>query len=167
MIDINPPKIIGYETNLRTCILEDYPDEPGDLPIKGGWGYSPEDAIIVDRSDQAMSNEKMIYRVEDIPELLVELRIYYELVNMRPANDRYAGIKWKVTDSKTVSMEGKHYQCKEVEITAHKESDYEALKAAYDKGRLESDWNKVEHFSMHEELMRRYVGKYWFEILDR
>jgi len=164
MIDIIPPKIIGYPEDLRSCIREDYPEEPGDLPIRGGWGYSPEDAIVVDTNDPAMTDENMIYRADDIPDLLIELRIYYELVNMRPANDRYAGIKWKVSGKEMVSKEGKQYQRFLVEITAHKASDYEALKTAYDRGRLDSEWNKEEHFAMHEELMRRYVGEYWFEI---
>jgi len=165
LIDINAPRILDYPEDLRSCIKEDYAEETGDLPLKGGWGYTADDAIVIDTGDPILKAEKMIYRVSDIPELVVEFRIYYELVNMREPNDQYAGIKWKLIDMKPVSEGGRKLHQYKYEITAHRAEDYEALRLAYDKGRLEADWDKDEHFAMHDELMRRYIGEFWMEVL--
>lgn len=162
MIDINPPKIIGYQQSLRTCIREDYPDDPGDLPLSGGWGYSREDAIIIHGDSGDFQRPDAIYRATDLPELLVELRIYYELVHMRAENDRFSGIQWKMLDSQRTESGEVTYEFLRYEVTAHREVDYQALKRDWDAGRTDPEWSKEEHLRIRMEWMRRYEAEYWF-----
>jgi len=47
---IQAPRIDSVETP-RQIIFEDFKSIKGELPIKGGWGYTQDEAIIIDKND--------------------------------------------------------------------------------------------------------------------
>ena len=59
---------------------------PGpDLPIRGGWGYTKEDACIIDKNDPIIDPDSPIpfYGV-GYEKIFVERRIYLELITLCP-----------------------------------------------------------------------------------
>ena len=53
-IDIQAPEIRSAETP-REILAADFKSLGGELPIHGGWGYSREDAVVVDKDDPVVS----------------------------------------------------------------------------------------------------------------
>ena len=47
---IDKPIIRSQETP-RQIISEDYKSLNGELPLGGGWGYTKDDAVIIDKND--------------------------------------------------------------------------------------------------------------------
>ncbi|WP_258105703.1 hypothetical protein [Marinoscillum sp. MHG1-6] len=86
---MNAPRI---QTNLslRQVLSEDFQE----YPIKGGWGYTMEDVIIIDKNDPI--NTSQIFRGIQIEKSIVEKRIHEELIIFRPKGDRYMNIDWKM-----------------------------------------------------------------------
>lgn len=54
-----------------------------ELPIWGGWGYTREDAVIIDRDDPIVSPDRPFDGV-GIEHVFVEKRIYEELIIFQP-----------------------------------------------------------------------------------
>ena len=51
-------KQINTKTSLReVCASYTFPKEK--MPIKGGWGFTKEDAIIIDKNDSVVSQEEV------------------------------------------------------------------------------------------------------------
>ncbi len=47
---IDPPTI-NYNKPLKQVLIEDFKSLGSKMPIKGGWGYTQEEAIIIDKND--------------------------------------------------------------------------------------------------------------------
>ena len=58
-----------------------YKSQPA-LPIRGGWGYSEADAVVIDRSHPAAANFRPFNGVE-VEHIFARLRMYEELIGCR------------------------------------------------------------------------------------
>ena len=136
------------------------------LPIRGGWGYSKEDAVIIDRSHPAAANFQPFNGVE-VEHVFIQLRLWEELIGTRPEGQQHSGCKFKLIKQSLVGGEnGKKYDVMLCDITALPDHVFEALKAEWEgpDGFRSPNFDMKEHESRREAATVHYVGEYWFEI---
>ena len=141
---------------------------PGpDLPIRGGWGYTKEDACIIDKNDPIINPESPLpfYGV-GYEKKFVERRIYMELITYRKVDDRYSGIQWNMLEQNLLKLEGVPHDFLRYEITCFKDSDWMSLKEEWEgpDGINNPDFDKVKHFERRNHLKQCFGMEFWFEI---
>ena len=76
---------ISKKHSLRELFAKHFKSLGGELPIKGGWGYSKEDAIIIDSNDEVV--EKGIpFDGIGLEHIIVKKRLLEELIIIRTYN---------------------------------------------------------------------------------
>jgi hypothetical protein len=166
--DVKPtnftPKHIDSDETPRQLFVEIYKSIP-ELPIRGGWGYSIDDAVIIDKNDPIVS-KGLPFNGVSIEYIFVEKRIYCELIVFRPRNDRYAGITWDLKLQTLREVNGKRYDVLTFDVTALHDKHQGELKAIWEgpNGFGSPGFNKEEHFRKHDALTIHYVAEYWFDI---
>jgi len=157
--DLNPRKIIGhvYKT---------------DLPIKGGWGYSKDDAVIIDKNDDSIKNSTANFDGVSLEYWFAQRRAWLEFITGRVENDRFSGVELKLITQSLHQTDNKTYDCLIFSITALRDDDFDELK---------EDWNyitngsnnltieeqenkKQENEQRREDKLIRIKAEYWFEI---
>lgn len=135
------------------------------LPISGGWGYSLEDCVIINKDDPSV-DQKIPFDGVAIEYIFVEKRIYAELIVFRPLGDKFAQIEWKRTGQSLRVVDGRKIDVLEFRVRALVNRDWEFL-----RGDLEANNGYVEdHQGMERHLMERalrtcfYDTEYWFDI---
>ena len=93
----NGPHIFPVKTLKppRKIIAEHFESLGGELPIRGGWGYTKEDACIIDKNDPIV-DPSVPFPGISIEYIFVEKRIYEEMIILRPKGDKFSSIKWKL-----------------------------------------------------------------------
>ena len=118
-------KIITDESP-REIIADHFQSLRGELPIRGGWGYSQEDAVIIDKNDPTVI-PGMPFDCVGIEHIFIEKRIYEELIIFRPENDRFTKIQWDLKTQELIEIDNRVYDKLIYSITAWRDRDYEAL----------------------------------------
>ncbi|MBL0423446.1 hypothetical protein JI739_24145 [Ramlibacter sp. AW1] len=95
---------------------EDFP-RLGELPIKGGWGYSVDDAIIIDVNDPAVDRATPFNGVA-LEYVLVDKRLFEELIIFREKGDRYVNIEKRLVNQRLFTTEDKTYDHLVFDVTA-------------------------------------------------
>ena len=80
-LEIQAPKIEAAHSP-REILAADFKSLGGELPIHGGWGYSLEDAAVIDKNDPTVPSGMPFDGVE-IEYVFVEKRIYEELLTVQ------------------------------------------------------------------------------------
>ena len=160
---IEIPRITSSETP-RQVIARDFKSLRGELPIRGGWGYTIEDAVIIDKNDPAVS--KVIpFDGVGLEYIFAEKRIYEELVISRPLNGRFSGIRWELLRQNLQNHdEGRAFDFLVFEITAFPDRDFAALKAEWETQSTNADFDIMAHAAKREGKIVRYERDYWFDI---
>ncbi|MBW6516628.1 MAG: hypothetical protein K0B81_08475 [Candidatus Cloacimonetes bacterium] len=137
----------------------------GILPIEGGWGYTQEDAVIINMNDPLVTPDYLFNGVE-IEYRFAERRIYEELIFQRKENDRYSEIRWKLKEQELISVKEKKYDLLEFRVTAFPTEDWEELKAEYEgkNGYETMGFDREEHERKRQAKMITYDTTFWFEI---
>lgn len=147
---------------LRQVLFGDFKSLGGELPIKGGWGYSIEDSIIIDKKDCTVS-EILPFDGVGIEYIIVEKRIYEELIIFRGTGDKHSGIKWKLEKQKTLQIEGRIYDHLTFEVTCFRDDDFEWLKQDVQLNSSNPNFS-VDHSKKREEFQCYYTTEYFFDI---
>jgi hypothetical protein len=154
----NIPHINSKETP-RQIIANDF-KSVGELPIKGGWGYSRKDAVIIDKNDPIVSNI-LPFDGAGIEYIFVQKRIYEELIIFRPKDDRFSGIEWRLQKQILMPFNNMYYDVLTFNVTAFSDNDWEVLTRILD----ESNGNESLDFDKEREMRQiYYVSEYWFDI---
>jgi len=139
----------------------------GELPIKGGWGYTKDDAVIIDKNDPVVE-PGILFNGVALEYTFIEHRNYLELITFRPEGDRYAGIEYKRKRQELHSDQEKGLKYDRIlyEITCFHAGDYEALKREWETVMRTNDktFDIAEHMKKREALMVRFEREAWFEI---
>jgi hypothetical protein len=148
----------------REVFVEIYKSIP-ELPIRGGWGYSMEDAVIIDKNDPIVF-KVLPFNGITIEHIFVEKRIYCELIVYQPKDDRYSGINWKPILQELREINDKHYDVLTFDVTALHDKDFAMMKAVWEgpNGYGSQGFDQKEHFKKHAALEIHYVAEYWFDI---
>ena len=156
--NIEAPRIYSKETP-REILAEDFKKLKGELPIHGGWGYTRDGAVILEKED--------FCSFYDVERIFVEKRIYEELIIFAPKEKKCSGINWQMLIQKFQCFEDKKYDLLSYEVTAFLDSDREKLKNDYETN---FDSASAEWFKAHEEdrnnKMLTYNTEYWFDITN-
>ena len=162
--DIQAPEIKSAETP-REILAADFKSLGGELPIHGGWGYSREDAVVIDKDDPVVS-KGIPFDGVGIEHIFVEKRIYEELIIFRSEDSRYSGIKWNLLEQRLTSYENRTYDVLSFEITAIPDADWEALKSEWESnnGFQASESKLKAHEKKRNEKTICYTTEYWFDI---
>ncbi len=162
-IDIQPPHISSEESP-REILSADFKSLGGDLPFKGGWGYSLEDAVIIDKNDSLVP--KVPFNGIGYEYIFIEKRIYEELIIFQPENERHSGIKWNLLEQKLINRNDRQYDVLTFEVTALPDKDWEELKIEWEglHGENSPEFDADAHMKKKSSLTIRYVTEYWFDI---
>jgi len=118
-----------------------------DLPIKGGWGYSIDDACIIDKTDKSVI-QGIPFDGVSVEYAFIEKRNYAELINThyskevyRKTDKYYAHIECKLIKQRCFSEDGKRYDHLEFEIECVPEEIFDKLsELAKDPDKLDEVW---------------------------
>jgi hypothetical protein len=127
---------IETDLPLRQVIFEDFKSLPSELPIHGGWGYSMEDAIVIDKNDPVVKPGLPFDGVA-IEYIIVEKRIFEELIVFQPQGVKFKNIRWRLKEQRLEKNSPLTYDHLIFEVDAVHETS-------------------LEHYT--------YEAQYWFEI---
>ncbi|MFC1528181.1 hypothetical protein ACFL5D_05515 [Candidatus Neomarinimicrobiota bacterium] len=163
-INIETPKISSAETP-RKILAADFKSLGGELPIKGGWGYSKEGACIIDKNDPVVS-KNLPFDGVGIEYIFVEKRIYEELIIFQSKDSKHSGIKWELIEQKLHTIDNKHYDQLRFKVTGFRDNDWNELKLEFEsnEGFQNSDKKRLAHEKKRKEKMVYYNTEYWFDI---
>lgn len=162
-IDIEPPRISSEETP-REILKADF-RSIRELPIRGGWGYTIDDAVVIDKNDPIVPRG-MPFDGVGIEYVFVEKRIYEELIVFRPKDARHSGIEWKLLKQATLGRDGRSFDFLSFEVTAFPDKDWEELRLEFEgpRGARSPGFDMAAHRLKREAKKIRYVAEYYFDI---
>lgn len=149
----------------REILAADFKSLRGGLPIRGGWGYSQEDACIIDKNDPLV-DPSVPFDGVGLEYLFVEKRIYEEMIIFRPDGEKFSGIKWNLLQQSTLHEGERVFDKLVFEITAFPDKDWEKLKAEFEatQGYGHPEFDSEAHERKRQEKMVRLTREYWFDI---
>lgn len=162
---MQPIHKINTQQAPREILIADFKSLNGGLPIHGGWGYTQNDACIIDRNDPLV-DAALPFDGIGIEYLFVEKRIYEEMIILRPDGDAFSGIQWSLQSQCTLASEGRRFDKLVFEITAFGDGDWEALKAEFagPRGYGHPDFDGEAHERKRQEKTVRFTREFWFDI---
>ena len=75
----------------KEILAADFKSLQDGLPIRGGWGYSQEDACIIEKNDPLV-DPSLPFDGVGVEYVFVEKRIYEEMIIFRPDGEKFSGI---------------------------------------------------------------------------
>ena len=137
---------------------EDFPSH--NWPISGGWGYTQEDAVVIETENSA-AGVSLEYK-------FLEYRTYEEMIIFRPKGQRYAGFRFKreMQSLHCPEESSKQYDKVEMTVTCFKEEDFEMLKADWEShnGYIDDDEGRTAHLELNEKKKITFKIIGWFDI---
>ena len=134
------------------------------LPIRGGWGYTREDACTIDRNDPLVDPAQPFDGIA-IERAFVEARIHEEMVILPPEGERFEEIQWQLLEQRLVTHDWRRFDMLRYEITAFPENDWKVLMAepgkAADNGQ---GFDNGAYGEMLQDKMVRFTREFWFDI---
>lgn len=149
-------KLLTRETP-KQILSEDFPKHQ--WPISGGWGYSLEDAVVVEL-DNSWDGVAFEYK-------FLEYRTYEEAIIFRPKGTQLAGFRFDMdTQSFVDGPDGKCYDRVTFNVTAFTEDDYAHLKNDWEShnGYEDDEEGKAKHLLLAESKRIKYKVTGWFDI---
>ena len=136
-----------------------------ELPISGGWGYSKDDACIINRADPIVDQDVPFNGVA-IENIFIEKRIYEEMVTCRPEGEKFSGIEWSMLKQESIDDGAVKFDKLTVEIRAFPEKDWAVLKAEYEgpDGVSNPAFNHQAHESKRQSKLFFVTREFWFDI---
>jgi hypothetical protein len=162
-IEINLPKIKSSKTPREIIAADFIKSLNGEIPIRGGWGYTKKDACIIDKNDPSVDPELPFDHAE-WESIFIEKRIYQEMIISRPDGKKFCCITWNFKKQyfiRDFPISGvRTFDCHQFEITAFFEQDWKELNLK----RKNSDFDILEYEKKRQEKMVRLIREFWFEI---
>lgn len=169
-IEIPPPNVIEQRINLYRIgdspqeILARIYESAGPLPIRGGWGYSQEDAVVIDRHHPVADPDAPFDGI-GVEYAFVQLRIWEELIGTRPKGRQHRGCQRKlIRQSLRTSADGRKFDHMLFDVTALPKDEFEELKALWEANLHDPDYDRAGHIARHKAAQVHYVAEYWFDI---
>jgi hypothetical protein len=161
---MDPIASLNTRESPRQILAEDF-RSIGELPIRGGWGYTQADACIIDKNDPIV-NPVLPFDGVAIEYVFVEKRIYEELIVFRPEGQKHSGIRWKCLEAKIASEGDRVFDNLTFEVTAFRDSDWDSLRAEWEgpDGHENSAFDVAAHEARRQEKLLRLTREFWFDI---
>jgi len=162
---MQPIQPIRTKESPRDVLAAHFKSLRGGIPIRGGWGYTQEDACIIDKDDPLV-DPSLPFDGVGIEYVFVEKRIYEELIIFRPPGEKFSGIEWNLQKQHLVSAGERRFDKLVFDITAFKDADWEDLKMEFEgpNGHRNPDFNLPAHEMKRQEKKLRLTREFWFDI---
>lgn len=137
-----------------------------DFPISGGWGYTRDQAVVIDKYDKAVNQEEAFDGV-GIEYKFVEKRIYEEMIVFMPKGERYSGIGWKLVKQNLINTNNRNFDKLTFSISALLEKDFDLLKKEMEDifAKDPSDKLSIEkNLTKKAEKTITIIRDFWFDI---
>ncbi len=135
-----------------------------EMPIHGGWGYTKNEAVIIDKHDKIVP-QYLPFDGVNLEHIFIQYRTYLELITIRAEDDRFSGINFKLSKQELFEDDdGKIYDKLIMHITAHRDKDYEELKEEWESGFSNKDFDYEAHEKKSGERLIHIERECWFEI---
>jgi hypothetical protein len=146
-------------------LAKDFESLGGELPIRGGWGYTRDDACIIDKHDPVV-DPSTPFDGEGVEYIFVEKRIYEEMIILRPEGEKFFGIRWKLIEQQLIDDEDRVFDKLIFKISAFPEKDWNELKAEYEgpEGYGSPNFYAAAYEKERQERMVEFTGEFWFDI---
>jgi len=162
---------IGFtKESPRQILEEDYFSKiknsfGGSIPISGGWGYTQEDSVIINKDDPSVS-QFIPFDGVGIEYAFIPKRIYEELIIFKPAGQKFNGIRWNQLIQELLFIEQRSYDYHRYFVFGYRDKDWEYLKNIYtDNNGFKNDPEGLErHLEENYSLAICYETDYWFDI---
>lgn len=156
---------IETDESPRDIIAADFKSLHGELPIRGGWGYTRADACIIDKNDPIV-DPSLPFDGVGIEYVFVEKRIYEEMIIFRPRGEAFSGIEWRLQKCTTKHDRDRYFDKLVFQITAFSENDWKELKAEFEgpQGYDHPDFDLEAHDSKRQEKMMQFTREFWFDV---
>ena len=128
----------------RQILREDF-KSISELPIKGGWGYDIESAVIIDKKDPIVV-PGLPFDGIGIEYVFVDKRLFEELIIFRPNGQKFIQIEKALKQQRTPAVDGVQYDHLIFDVTAIPESLEFSAPPDKEAGRI--------HF----------ISEFWFDI---
>lgn len=135
----------------------------GVLPIKGGWGLSREEAVIIDKNDESV-NQHQPFNGVAIEYTYIEYFNYLDLVTFKSEDERYSGIRYEKKKQELIQDEQKIYDKLSVIVTCFTDNDWDELKQEYENNAHLPDFDEEAHNKKRDEKQLFLEREFWFEI---
>lgn len=162
--EISVARLVTRESP-RQILRTDFPKLP-DLPIRGGWGYDEDSAVIIDKTDPSVPEGIPFYGV-GFEYAFADRRLWEELIIFRPKGNGFAGIRKKLIEQRLRSGEnGGRYDVLKFQVTALPKDEWDTLKLVWEgpEGFQSPNFDHEAHMRRHEAATVTFVAQYWFEI---
>ena len=149
-------KLLTRETP-KQILSEDFPKRQ--WPISGGWGYSQENAVVVE-VENSWDGVSFEYKY-------LEYRTYEDAIIFRPKGQQLAGFRFeKEKQSLVHGSDGKSYDRVTVKVSAYTEEDFAYFKNDWDShnGYENDEAGKARHLQIAESKVIKYDVTRWFDI---
>ncbi len=157
---MNPIMKLKTEKSPRETIYKHFEQV---LPIKGGWGYSKDDAVIIDSNDASI-NKSEVFNGIKYEYKFIEKRLFEEMIVTRSLEEGYAGIVWNLISQELIHDDGKYYDRIIVDVSALLYIDWLKLKEEWENNYYNPSFNKREHEHKKQEKTYKFEREFWFEI---
>jgi len=88
-----------------------------ELPIKGGWGYNSDNAVIIDKDDP-INPEGIPFNGHSIMHAFVEHRMFIETIIFRDKENQYTNVSLQMLGSRLTNIDNKKFDVLNIEVTA-------------------------------------------------
>lgn len=148
---------------LRETIAERYKDEGLDFPIKGGWGYSLEDAIIIDKNDPIIE-KGLPFNGVGMEYEIVDMRLSEEFIYAPDKDEMYVVGHKQLHSQKTMNVDDRRFDHLVFIGFCFWGKDFEGLGEYYGINEHNPDFDKQAFLRQREMLKFYFKTEYYFDI---
>ena len=128
-----------------------------DFPLSGNWGYSEEEATVIDSLPHGMP-------LKQLEHTLTTIRAHLEMDITQEKENRYGGINANEKSRELITKETATFEKITYEITAMKEDLYNAFIKEYKAGYENEKLDLNEHFKRRKEATILRETVHYFEV---
>ena len=128
-----------------------------DLPVSGSWGYTPEQATIINALPEGMT-------LPQLQHMVTTIRAHLEMNITQEEDDRYGAINANEKAREEKSSETGLLNKVTYEITGIKEAPFNAFIKEYKAGYGKEDFDLNEHFKKRKEATLTREVDHYFEV---
>ncbi len=163
-IDIESLRIPADYPAPRDILRRHFPVIAKELTIRGGWGYSADDACVVLDFDKEI-NPTQHFDGISIEEIFIHYRLREETEYAHEA--KYAGMKWNRLEHRLVAgFGGVPYDVETVNVQMFTPEDWAFLKNDWEEhgGYQDDEIGKNRHIQLYEDRAIRFTEVFWFDV---
>ncbi len=155
-------KQINTKTSFRE-VCASYTIPRVEMPIKGGWGFTKEDAIIIDKNDPVASQGAAFDGV-GLEYSMVSKRNDLEFTYLQKDTEAYRDVNWKPIQQKVLTDKERFYDKLTIKITALPYEDWKSRKMEWKENGYKPDFDKDWFMAKTLELTQFCYRDFWFDI---